>query len=108
MKSTAKAMYKMNKAVDVPAITNVREDLLPDDFSDSGFFNLHPKYLEQVFNRILENPDELERRAQISRKYILKCHDNEKILNRMIQIYDSLFEKKEVLLRGQYGENPNI
>jgi hypothetical protein len=74
----------------VPAITYVRPEYIDGNLGKSGFIFTDLKGLEDTIKEYLDNPWKLEQKKRIARESILKLHDNRRIANQLISIYDEV------------------
>ena len=74
----------------VPTITNVRPEFMTHELRDSGFIFTTLDDLEATIERYLQHPDELDAKRRIARESILRIHDNDRLANRLIALYNRL------------------
>lgn len=74
-------------ALGIPTITFVRESLMTDELWRSGFIFSTIDKLETTIERFLREPESLAERRRISRDSILRLHNNEILVARLIAFY---------------------
>lgn len=72
----------------VPAITYVRPEFMTKELENSGFIFTSLDELEETLRYYLDNPERLEAKRAIARESILKLHDNEKLTDLLVSIYE--------------------
>ncbi len=83
-------------AMGVPTITYVRPEFMTDKLRQSGFIFSHLGRLEETLKYYLDNPEELDKKREIARSSILGVHDNDKLAERLIELYGSLGKRMSV------------
>lgn len=74
----------------VPTVTFVREDLMTEELSASGFIFATLDTLEPVLEHYLTHPEALAAKRAVARASILRLHDNAAIARAHITLYEAL------------------
>ena len=74
-------------ALGTPAITHVREEFMSQELRESGFVLTNLDELKDTLRRLLEDPTLLAEKTEKARSSILRLHDNDKLADRLFEIY---------------------
>ena len=74
----------------VPTVTWVRPEFRDKELEESGFILSHLDHLEETLERIMADPEFLEKKRRIARASIAKLHNNRDLIFRLKQVYKEL------------------
>ena len=70
-----------------PVVCYIRDDIWSKIEKDCPIYNANPDNLENVLEKILQNPSQLIARGEDSRNYALDYHSPKKIAEKMLKIF---------------------
>ena len=74
----------------VPTITHVRPEFMTEELRESGFIFSTLNELEETIRYYLDHPEELLMKRRIARSTILRIHNNERLVDQLVRMYQSL------------------
>jgi hypothetical protein len=77
-------------AMGVPTITYVRPEFMTEELRCSGFIFSTLKDLESTLEHYLDHPEALEAKRAIARESVMRLHDNEIVIGRLVAVYEEL------------------
>lgn len=85
----------------VPTITYVRPEFMTEELKNSGFIFSNLEDLEETLENYLENPEKLSKKREETQKSIRNLHDNNKLTEELIGIYEKVAGERFIQpLRG--------
>jgi len=81
-------------ACGVPTVTYVRDEFMTEELKNSGFIFSSLENLEETLKRCMDDPSFLNSKRKIARESILSLHNNDKLVERLVSIYNKLTEEQ--------------
>ncbi len=80
----------------VPSVTFVRPDLWTPELEGTGLILTDLERLEETLEYYLTHPEALEAKRQVARSSILRLHNNDRLAERLIEMYRAVVEGRPV------------
>lgn len=77
-------------ALGIPTITYIRPEFITNELRESGFIISTLDELENVIEFYITNPEQLARKQHLARSSILKLHDNDELVKKMVEFYTQI------------------